>query len=93
MNFNKEPAVLVGVALSIILAVIQQFAGGGIITADTAASASNIANAAAPFVLGIITRSLVFSPATVEAILLALGKGPDQAPSLAKQGRTLDASL
>lgn len=92
-DFNKQPAILVGIVLAIVVGAIEQFVGGGIITTDSGESATNIANAAAPLVVGIITRSLVFSPSTVTAILLALGRKESEAGALADKGKSIDPTL
>lgn len=70
--FNREPAVIIGIVAACTLAVIQTLAGEGIIGADVADTVSKAIDPAGgwllPIVLGIITRFVVFSPATAQKL-------------------------
>lgn len=65
---KTEPALIIGFIGAAILAVIQTFAGSGIVSADTGQTILNIATTLIPLIVGIITRAFVTSPATVAKI-------------------------
>jgi hypothetical protein len=65
---KTEPALIIGFIGAAVLAVIQTFAGSGIVSADTGQTILNIATTLIPLIVGIITRAFVTSPATVAKI-------------------------
>lgn len=73
---DKEPAVLIGTVVTIILAVITTLSGNGFISDVVAGQATDIVNSIqqlllllAPIIAGGLIRGQVYSPATVEKIV------------------------
>ena len=62
-KFDAEPALFIGIGVSVAVFAVQQFIGKGVITADTGQNIVNLLQALAPLLAGILTRSQV-SPAT-----------------------------
>jgi hypothetical protein len=67
-RIKKEPAVVIGILASAVLAVITSLAGNGVISSDVAASIGNALDPsqggwAIPILVGIVTRFFV-SPAS-----------------------------
>ncbi len=60
--WNTEPAVILGIAGSIIVFAVEQFAGHGISTADTSTNVQNLVQALIPLIVSLVTRTQV-SPA------------------------------
>ena len=74
MNFNKEPAVLIGIIVTVILGAVQTLTGEGIISEALAGTVTDLLNAGAqlvvlliPIITGILIRSQVYSPASFDA--------------------------
>ncbi len=61
-RIKAEPAVVIGIVGSIILFAIDEFAGKGIITADTGTNLTNLVRDLLPLITGLVTRQFV-SPA------------------------------
>lgn len=70
---KREPAVIIGVAAAVILAVFQTLAGEGVIGTDIADTVTKALDPttgwALPIILGIVTRFFVFSPAKADELL------------------------
>lgn len=72
-NMNKEPALLIGTLVTIILGVVTTLAGDGIISDALAGKITDIVNAGAqllvlliPIITGILIRGQVYSPNTYD---------------------------
>ncbi len=61
-RIKAEPAVVIGIIGAIVVFAVEQFAGKGIITADTSQNIQNLVTALIPLITGLVTRSQV-SPA------------------------------
>ncbi len=61
-RIKAEPAVVIGIVGAIVVFAVEQFAGKGIITADTSTNIQNLVNALIPLITGLVTRQFV-SPA------------------------------
>jgi hypothetical protein len=59
---NREPAFLIGLAASIIVAVVGQLVGHEILTAEGGLQVENLVAALVPVLTGLVTRTRV-SPA------------------------------
>ncbi len=74
--FDKEPAVIIGTVLTIVVAAIATISGNGFISDAAAGKATDLANSIAqllillaPLIAGVITRQNVYAPATVAEIV------------------------
>lgn len=79
MNLNKEPAVIIGTVVAIVVGALATLSGNGFISDALAGKATDIVNSVAqllvllsPVIAGILTRPAVYSPATVAKLT---GKG------------------
>jgi hypothetical protein len=73
---DKEPALIIGTAVTIIVGAIATLSGNGFISDAAAGKATDLVNAVAqlavllaPLIAGILTRPAVYAPATVEEIV------------------------
>ena len=64
---SKEPAVIVGAVITAIIGLWRAF--GGSLTTEQEEAILTFVAVAAPLVTGIIIRSQVYAPATVERLL------------------------
>ena len=65
---NKEPAVIIGLAASIIVLVAQQVLSSGIVSSAGVVQVLALVVSIVPLLAGLIIRQIVSSPATVAAI-------------------------
>lgn len=73
---NKEPAAIISAVTAAVTAVLALLVAFGLeLTGDQQAAILGVAAVVAPLVAGLVTRSAVFSPASVER-LLAGGNEP-----------------
>lgn len=63
--FNREPAAILGIIAACVVAVIQTLAGQGVITNETSTTVQNLIVVAVPLIAAILTRFIVYSPASV----------------------------
>lgn len=66
--FGREPAFIVGLVGSCVVAIVQTFAAQGVITNDQAQTVVNVVGVLVPVIAGIVARFWVYSPATVAKI-------------------------
>jgi hypothetical protein len=57
--WDQEPAVILGIVGSVVVFAVEQFAGKGIITADTSQNIQNLVTALIPLIASLLTRSQV----------------------------------
>jgi hypothetical protein len=67
-SLNKEAAVIIGIVISVLSALITQLSGPGIFTDDLAQTVINVVTIVAPLIAGAITRYQVYSKSTVAAL-------------------------
>jgi hypothetical protein len=74
--WNREPSLIIGTAVTIVIGIIATLSGNGFISDATAGRATDLVNAGAqllvllaPLVAAVITRSQVYAPSTVDTIL------------------------
>jgi hypothetical protein len=74
--FDKEPALIIGTAVTIIVGAIATLSGNGFISDAAAGKATDLVNAVAqlllllaPLIAAAITRGQVYAPATVAEIV------------------------
>jgi len=72
--FNKEPALIIGTVVTIILAAIQTLLGNGFISDAVAGTSTDLVNSIAnllvllvPLITAAIVRTQVYSPASFDA--------------------------
>jgi hypothetical protein len=73
---DKEPAVIIGTVVTIVVAAIATLSGNGFISDAAAGKATDIVNAVAqllvllaPLIAAIVTRQAVFAPDTVSQLV------------------------
>lgn len=66
--FSREPAVIIGIIASCVIAVVQTLVEKGVLTADTGQTALNVIGVFVPLIVAIVTRFVVYSPATVKRL-------------------------
>lgn len=78
-TLTKEPALVIGTVVTIVVGAIATLSGNGFISDTAAGKATDIVNATgqlllllAPLVVGVLTRGQVYSPATVAQIVEAV---------------------
>lgn len=59
MVFGREPAVWLGLIGSILIGILHQLVGAGLISADASQTTENLITTLIPFVVTIILRQLV----------------------------------
>ena len=57
--WNREPAVILGILGAIVIFAVEQFAGHGIISADTSTNAQNLLAGLIPLLVSLLTRTQV----------------------------------
>jgi hypothetical protein len=74
--FNKEPALIIGTAVTILVGAIATLSGNGFISDAAAGKATDLVNSIAqllvllaPLIATAVTRGQVYSPETVEVIV------------------------
>jgi hypothetical protein len=72
--FNKEPALIIGTVVTIILAALQTLQGNGFISDVTAGTSTDLVNSVSnllvllvPLITAAIVRTQVYSPASFDA--------------------------
>jgi hypothetical protein len=72
--FNKEPALIIGTIVTIVLAAIQTLQGNGFISEVAAGTTTNLVNSISnllvllvPLITAAIVRTQVYSPASFDA--------------------------
>ena len=72
---QKEPAVIIGTIVTILLAVLQALSGNGFISDALAGKLTDLANGAGqllllllPLITSILIRPTVYSPSTVQTV-------------------------
>ena len=75
MVFGREPAFWIGLAVSLVLGIVQTLTGNGLISDAAAGQVTDLVNAGAqlavlvaPFVAGLLIRQNVYSPDTTQKI-------------------------
>lgn len=73
--FGKEPALIIGTVVTIVVAIITTLSGNGFISDAAAGKATDTVNAIQqivvlllPLITAVLTRTQVYSPATVQRV-------------------------
>lgn len=81
--FNKEPALIIGTVVTILVGAIATLSGNGFISDAAAGKATDLVNAAAqllvllaPLIATAVTRQNVYAPATVAEIVDEVASSP-----------------